>query len=348
MSKHHFRMPAEWEPHQATWLSWPHNIETWPENILPRIEELFAKMATELSHGEEVRINVADQEMEKRARSALRQLEVDFSKVFFHHFPTNDAWVRDHGPQFIIQEKSAKNQVGILDWEYNAWGNKYPPFDLDNAIPGQISEALGLSRWSPEMVLEGGSIEVNGRGTLLTTEQCLLHPNRNPQMSKEEIEEMLKHYLGVKKILWLGEGIVGDDTDGHIDDITRFVAADTVLTAVEENSEDENFKPLQENLIRLQGMTDQDERPLKIITLPMPGAVFHKGERLPASYANFYIGNKVVLVPIFSDPLDQAALKILQGLFSQRRVVGIDSRELAIGLGGIHCVTQQLPSILVK
>lgn len=298
-------------------------------------------MVKELSKGEQVFINVTDANMEKEARSLLKELKVPQEKVKFFYFPTNDAWVRDHGPIFL----TGKNSLGLTDWEYNAWGNKYPPFDDDNAIPGQIAKELNLERFVPEMVLEAGSIEVNGQGTLLTTESCLLNPNRNPQLEKSEIEKRLKEYLGVNHILWLGEGIAGDDTDGHIDDFVRFAGPNTLICALEEDPQEKNYQPLQENYRRLQEMVDQNGQPFKIITLPMPRPLKNYGERLPASYANFYIANEVVLVPTFADPNDQPALEILRKLFPQRRVVGMDSRELLIGLGAIHCITQQQPAV---
>ncbi len=341
-----YRMPAEWEPHRRTWLSWPHNPETWPEAALPRIREFWARMVQELVVGEEVAINVKDEGMEEEARSLLRKMEISLERVKFFHFPTDDAWVRDHGPLFLVRKNSQSPTLAVSDWEYNAWGNKYPPFDRDNAIPKQIAAALDVDCFIPGMVLEGGSIEVNGRGTLLTTEACLLNPNRNPKLTKTQIEKNLSDFLGVRHILWLGKGIVGDDTDGHVDDIVRFVEPSTLICALEEDRSDENYLSLRENYRRLEEMVDQDGKPLRIISLPMPRPVLFQGNRLPASYANFYIGNEVVLVPIFSDPQDEKALAILREIFPKRRVIGLESRELVIGLGGIHCVTQQEPAVL--
>ena len=338
-----FSMPAEWEPHQATWLSWPHNLETWPGSPLLEIQKVWVEIVYYLHTGEEVHINVENDLMEEEARSLLQERRVDFSNVFFHHFPTNDTWIRDHGPIFIMGEKKGKNQLALLDWNYNAWGDKYPPYDLDNAIPEQIAAYLKMERISLGWVLEGGSIEVNGSGTLLTTESCLLNPNRNPQLNRSEIEELLRHYLGVKKILWLGDGIVGDDTDGHIDDLARFVASDTVVTVVEEDFNDENYQALQENFQRLTEMSDEKGTPLKIIQLPMPAPIESDTGRLPASYANFYIANDVVLVPTFEDPKDGQALDKIKRLFPTRRTVGINCRQVVKGLGAFHCVTQQQP-----
>lgn len=335
-------MPAEWEPHEATWLSWPHNLETWPTPMMGRMERLWALIAKELSKGEQVHINVLGLSMEKRARSLLQESGANLQNVVFHHFPTNDAWIRDHGPVFIIRNTEGKGQVALTDWEYNSWGNKYPPFDKDNQIPSHIAESLNLEKFVPGMVLEGGAIEVNGKGILLTTESCLLNPNRNPSFSQKEIEERLKGFLGVQDVLWLGEGIVGDDTDGHVDDFARFVDSGTLVYSSENNPADENYLSLQENYQRLLKL--RQERRFELVPLPMPGALIYQGERLPASYANFYIGNEVVLVPVFRDPKDPAALEILSDLFPDRRVVGVDSRELVIGLGGVHCVTKQMPN----
>jgi agmatine deiminase len=287
-----------------------------------------------------VHINVADAAMEARARSVLARAGVAATNVFFHHHPTNDAWCRDHGPMFV---QRGGEQL-ILDWGYNAWGGKYPPFDLDDVIPSRIAAELGIPVAVPGMILEGGSIDVNGRGTLLTTEACLLHPNRNPDRSREDIERMLRDWLGVSHILWLGEGIVGDDTDGHIDDITRFTDERTVVTVIEEDPRDDNFAMLQDNLRRLETMTDQDGVPLRIVTLPMPHPVTYEGHRLPASYANFYIGNEVVLMPAYDPDRDGVAQETLQGLFPTRLVVPIDCTELIWGLGAFHCLTQQWPA----
>ena len=343
-----YRMPAEWEPHEATWLSWPHNRETWPGAFEP-IPELFARIAGILAESELVRINVADEGMAAEVESLLRQNGVNPDAVRFHLNPTNDAWVRDHGPIYVVcdggADRSPDSARAILNFNYNAWGNKYPPFDLDNAIPTRIADEFDEQQFSPGIVLEGGSIDVNGQGTLLTTESCLLNPNRNPHLDKPALEQRLIDNLGVRHILWLGDGIVGDDTDGHIDNITRFIAPDTVVTAVEDDPQDDNYQPLQDNLRRLQSMTDQDGRPLNVVTLPMPGPVFHDDHRLPASYANFYIANRRVLVPVYGHENDQPALETLQRLFPDRLVLGADCTDLVRGLGTIHCVTQQQPEV---
>jgi agmatine deiminase len=312
--------------------------------MLSRVEEVWVRMAAELSFGEKVHINVAGEAMEARARALFQNSGGKLDNIFFHPFPTDDAWIRDHGPIFVLKKEGGS--IALIDWDYNSWGGKYPPFDRDNEIPARVAAYLNLDSLKPGMVLEGGSIEVNGQNTLLTTESCLLNPNRNASRSRENIEAALKKFLGAEQILWLGDGIVGDDTDGHIDDIARFVDSGTILCALEDDPRDENYRPLQENYRRLQSFTNPRGKPFRILTLPMPQAVYEKEGRLPASYANFYIGNEVVLVPVFQDPRDQEALAILAELFPTRRVVGIDSRELVVGLGGIHCVTQQQPLLL--
>ena len=264
-------------------------------------------------------------------------------RVRFHHFPAYEPWCRDHGPIFLTRENKGAHVRAIVEWGYNAWGGKYPPFDLDDAIPQHVAKMRGLPLFSPGIVMEGGSIEVNGQGTLLTTTACLLNKNRNPQLNQGQIEKYLRDFLGVKQILWLGEGIVGDDTDGHIDDLTRFVNKTTFVTVLEEDPVDENYGILQENLKMLRTMRDPHGRPFRIVELPMPGAVEYDGQRLPASYANFYIANGIVLVPTYRHKNDAVALEILQKEFSNRRVIGVNSTELIWGLGSFHCITQQEP-----
>jgi agmatine deiminase len=337
-------MPAEWEPHRGTWLSWPHKEASWPGKFEP-VPGIFATLARHLAEHEEVHINVAGPAMEAEALGALEAAGADRRRIFFHYHPTNDAWCRDHGPIFIQRGSGARREQAILDWGYNAWGGKYPPFDLDDVVPRRIAQELGLPLYEPGIILEGGSIDVNGKGTLLTTEACLLNPNRNPRLDRSGIEEYLCAYLGVSKILWLGHGIVGDDTDGHVDDITRFVSADTVVTVVEDDPADENYEPLQENLERLRGMTDQDSRPLRLVTLPMPRPLYQDGQRLPASYANFYVANGIVMLPAYDPARDALAAATLQSLFPDREVVGVDCSDLVWGLGAFHCVTQQWPAL---
>jgi len=335
-------MPAEWEPHEATWLSWPHKEESWP-GAFETIPSVFAEITRELSHSELVRINVSDDEMADSVRAILKEAGARIDRVRFHLHPTNDAWARDHGPIYLLRKESGQSERAIVDWDYNAWGDKYPPYDLDDVIPSRIARETGEQLFEPGIVLEGGSIDVNGRGTLLTTESCLLNPNRNPQLTRQDIEQYLTEYLDVTNILWLGDGILGDDTDGHIDDLTRFISHDTVVTMIEEDSRDENHLPLRENLARLQTMKDERGQPLKIVTVQMPEPIFFDGQRLPASYANFYIANEAVLVPTYGGRNDAAALEAYAKLFPQRRIAGINCSRLVWGLGAIHCVTQQQP-----
>jgi agmatine deiminase len=338
-----YRMPAEWERHEATWIVWPHNLDTWPGKFAP-IPDAYVKMVCALHQHERVNICTNDAESAVRARGLLSRAGVDLSTIQFHEIPTNDTWVRDHGPIFITRVFEETNQLAVTDWIFNSWGQKYGPWDLDDVVPQKIAELFELQCFIPGIVLEGGSIDVNGLGTLLTTESCLLNPNRNPSLSRTDIEEYLRAYLGVSHILWLGDGIVGDDTDGHIDDIARFVNPTTVICAVEEDPADVNYRPLQDNLKRLQKMTDQYGQPLRVAPLCMPSPIEYKGNRLPASYANFYIANDTLLVPTYNCPNDQRALTTLQQLFPMRQVVGIPCTDLVWGLGAIHCVTQQQPA----
>lgn len=297
-------------------------------------------MIEALAESEPVCINVCNGAHEAEARSVLRGLPTE--RITFYRIPTDEPWCRDHGPIFLTRQRDPK--LAVVDWDYNAWGNKYPPFDLDEVVPTRVAETLKLPVFYPRMILEGGSIDVNGAGALLTSESCLLNKNRNPNLSRDEIEKRLRDYLGVRDILWLEDGIAGDDTDGHIDDLARFVSERTVVTVVEENRDDENHVPLQENLRRLRDMRIHQQH-LEILTLPMPKKMVREGLRLPASYANFYIANTCVLVPIFADPNDEAALSILRECFPGRRIIGIDSRELIWGLGTFHCLTQQQPAV---
>jgi agmatine deiminase len=339
-----FRMPAEWHPHRATWLTWPRREGISFPDKYETVPPVYAELIRHLVQVEEVNINVWNAEMEAQVRKVLSEHKTPLDGVRFHHFPAYEPWCRDHGPIFVVREEDGHRERAIVDWGYNAWGNKYPPYDLDDAIPQRIAALRGLRIFSPGIVMEGGSIEVNGRGTLLTTEACLLNPNRNPHLSKAEIEQYLQDYLGVRNILWLGEGIVGDDTDGHVDDLTRFVNPTTVVTVVEDDPADANYEILQDNLGRLRMWRDQDGEPLKIVELPTPGVIEHRGQRLPASYANFYIANRLVIVPTFRHANDARAVTVLQQLFPERRIIGIDSTELIWGLGSFHCITQQEPA----
>jgi len=335
-------MPAEWEPHRGTWFSWPHNRETWPDKFEP-VPAVFAEMVRHLLPGEEVHVNVPGADVEREARATLEAAGIHPDDVHFHRHKTNDSWCRDHGPIFVQRGHGNEVESLILDWDYNAWGGKYPPFEDDDKIPTLIGEELEIPVESPGIILEGGSIDVNGAGTLLTTEACLLNPNRNPHLDRAAIEGYLARYLGVRNVLWLGDGIEGDDTDGHVDDLTRFVNPTTVVTVVEDDPDDVNHRPLAENLRRLGTMTDQDRRPLDVVTLPMPRGLWHDGRRLPASYANFYVANGVVLLPGYDAERDDDARAVLAACFPGREVILIDCRDLVWGLGAIHCVTQQWP-----
>jgi len=339
-----WRMPAEWERHHGTWLTWPR-----PEGIsfpgkYETVPPVYAELIRHLAAVEAVNINVWHAEMEAWVHGLLGKLGCPLDNVRFHHFPAYEPWCRDHGPIFLARTHEGRRERAVVDWDYNAWGNKYPPCDLDDAVPRHVARLRGLPLFLPGIVMEGGSLDVNGAGTLLTTESCLLNPNRNPHLDRAAIERHLRDFLGVTQILWLGDGIVGDDTDGHVDDLTRFVNPTTVVTVVEEDPADENHAPLRENFERLRTMTDQDGRPLRVVTLPMPRRIEYDGQRLPASYANFYIANGLVLVPTFRDPRDAEAVDILQREFPDRRVLGVDSTELIWGLGSFHCISQQEPA----
>ncbi len=326
-----YRMPAEWHPHAATWLSWPRpdgiSFPDRYDEILPTL----GKMVRALAPHERVDINCRDANVEAIARKTIGKTR----NVRFHQIPSYEPWCRDHGPIFVKRGK----KLAVVDWGYNAWGGKYPPYDDDDAVPQRIAEKLGVPVFTPGIIMEGGSLDVNGEGLLLTTEACLLNLNRNPHLNRQQIEQSLKDYLGVTTVLWLGDGILGDDTDGHVDDLARFVAKDTVVTVIEDDPQDENYRPLQENLERLR------KTKLKIVILPMPGVVEYDGQRLPASYANFYIANNVVLLPAYRHKRnDEQARETLQRCFPDRRVVPIDSTNLIWGLGSFHCLTQQQPA----
>ena len=335
-----YRMPAEWEPHAATWLSWPRREGISFPDSFDRVLPTLRAMVEALIESENVCINVCNGAHEAEARQVLRGLSME--RITFHRIPTNEPWCRDHGPIFLTRKKEPR--LAIVDWDYNAWGNKYPPFDLDEVVPTRVAEIFDVPVFYPRMILEGGAIDVNGDGALLTTKSCLLNPNRNPNLNRDEIEIRLRDYLGAREILWLGEGIEGDDTDGHIDDLARFVSGRMILTVVEENRDDKNYEPLRENLARLRKMKIGN-RKIDIVTLPMPNKIVRENLRLPASYANFYIANSCVLLPTFADANDRIALSILQKLFPDRRVIGIDCRELIWGLGTFHCLTQQQPAV---
>jgi agmatine deiminase len=338
-----YYFPAEFAPHTATWLSWPHKEASWPGKI-DNIYPFYSQFVKEVSLGEKVCINVIDEPMKAFAMKCLKEAGAEMSNIQFFIHPTNDAWCRDHGPAFLINPNAGNKKV-IVDWNYNAWGNKYPPFDLDDVIPTLIGKQYNMPVYHPGIVMEGGSVEFNGQGTLLTSTACLLNPNRNPNLNQQQIEEYLCHYYGVEQILWVDEGIIGDDTDGHIDDTVRFVNANTVLTVIEENKQDENYELLQHNLRQLQQMRLTNGQQLNIVELPMPDAVVYDEQRLPASYANFYIANAAVIVPTYRCANDDKALQIIQQSFPDRKVTGIDSTEIIWGLGSFHCLSQQEPAV---
>lgn len=366
-------MPAEWEPHAATWLGWPHNRTDWPGKFQP-IPWVYAEIVRHLARVERVEILVEDKPAEDKARDVLERADAWRPSVRFHRWATNRGWTRDFCPIFVLWRGSAtrapQSRVGLVNFRFNAWA-KYSDWRLDDRASEQMVRWLKLPAWRPtanvarapspakssvvhapsrvrpqeRIVLEGGSIDVNGRGLLLTTEECLLSPvqQRNPSLGREQLERIFADYLGIEKVLWLERGIAGDDTHGHIDDTARFVSPDTIITAVEPNAADPNHKPLTANLARLRAMADQHGRRLNVVELPMPAPVVFRGQRLPASYANFYVANGLVLVPVFNDPNDRVALNLLAQLFSGREIIPIYSRDLVWGLGTIHCMTQQQP-----
>jgi agmatine deiminase len=340
-SPFNYTMPAEWEPHEAVWLSWPHDPISFP--FLDKAEEEYAAFVAEVSSSERVELQVLNDDMQQRAGQLLSAHGVDLARVRFHHASYADIWFRDYGPIFVRDGKR-ESKLAMIKWIFNAWGGKYETLKVDDRTAYRIREVLRLPLLEPGIVLEGGSIEVNGQGTLLTTEQCLLNPNRNPQLSKKEIERYLRDYLGVRQFIWLKEGIEGDDTDGHIDDIARFVNPTTVVCALTNDAADPDHAPLRANFELLTAATDQCGRKLNVIPLPTPGWVGDEEGRLPASYANFYISNTKVLVPIFGQPNDSKAVAVIQSVFPGRTVIGLMAKHLVYGLGTFHCMSQQQPS----
>lgn len=344
-----FAMPAEWETHEATWIGWPHNKTDWPGKIAP-IHWVYGEIARKIAQSEIARIIVNDEAHETQARRVLDKVGADFSHIQFFRFPTNRGWTRDFGP-FFVKRQARRPEIAIANFQFNAWA-KYKDFGKDNRVPELAAEALNVKIFDAEyknkhVVLEGGAIDVNGRGTLLTTEECLLDKQtqaRNPDLSKEEIEKAICQFLGVTNIVWLGKGIEGDDTHGHIDDICRFVNPNTVVLCREKDSDDYNHAVLEENFERLQDARLEDGGKIQVVELPMPAPLYFEGRRLPASYANFYITNAAVLVPTFNDENDRKALGILAEIFKDRSVIGIHAVDLVWGLGTLHCLTQQQPA----
>jgi agmatine deiminase len=332
-----FRMPAEWELHESTWLSWPKDPLTFPPEIIDRVEHIYLEMIRALQVGERVDLLVDDQKTEDRIVSLLSSTD----NVRFHLIKSQDVWMRDYGPIFVRNAQ----EIAATKWIFNAWGGKYDELLRDNEAGQEICNGLGVRIFEPGIVLEGGSIDVNGLGSCLTTTQCLLNKNRNQQLGKDQIEKYLHDYLGVTNLIWLGEGIAGDDTDGHVDDIARFVSSNKVVCMIEEYSSDENYEALKMNFETLKSSSTSDGGSIEIFPLKMPGKVEDPEGRLPASYANFYIGNTAVLVPVFGDRNDREALSTLSNVFPGRRVIGINCKELVYGFGGIHCVTQQQPAL---
>jgi agmatine deiminase len=335
-----YRFPAEWEKHKATWLTWPYRDDSFPGK-LNSIYPSYMQFVKQISIGEKARINIPDGSSKEIIKNLLVKFEVAPDSVEFFINPSNDVWCRDHGPAFLIKSGSQKNKA-VVKWEFNAWGEKYP-CDLDNRVATNIAEFLGLEIFKPGIVMEGGSVDVNGTGTLMTTSSCLLNKNRNPKLSRENIEKFLCENYCVEQVLWLSDGIEGDDTDGHIDDITRFINSDTVVTMIEPDKNDVNHIPLNQNLEKLKKMRLLNGKQINIIELPMPEPVYYNDQRLPASYANFYFSNNALIVPIFRSKNDEIAFRILSGVIKDRPVVGIDSTEIIWGFGSFHCLSQQEP-----
>lgn len=348
-----YRMPAEWEPHEATWIAWPHNREDWPGKFAP-VPWVYVEIVRLLTKGERVNIVIKGRKRRERVAEQLDAHGVDMERVTFIKAATDRVWLRDSGPTFLVNNRAEADRVALLDWKFNAWA-KYDNHLHDDRIPSKVADKLALKRWEPyfevegrpvRVVLEGGAIDVNGKGTLLTTEECLLSEiqARNPLLDRTDLEHVFADYLGARHVIWLDRGIDGDDTHGHVDDLARFVDPTTVVTVVEHRESDPNYEPLQDNLRRLQAAHDQDGQSLRVVTLPMPSPVVFEGFRLPASYANFYIANGVVIVPTFNDPADRVALNTLADLFPGRDVVGIHAVDLVLGLGTLHCLSQQQPA----
>lgn len=342
-----FFMPAEWEKHSGTLLSWPSNRETWPGERLQRVEAVYIQIIATLIRFEDVHIILSDDETARRAKTMIEKHLPLSAPIIFHKRPGNDVWARDFGPIFVKRKTESADEFALTDWGYNAWGGKYPPFDNDNDVPRWFSETYGIKRFKPEMILEGGSIETNGAGVMLTTESVLLNPNRNPGLSKLEIEQKLKDYLGQKKIIWLKNGLAGDDTDGHIDDLSRFLNKNTIVTMITNDKDDVNYESLLENHEILKSATDEHSNPFEIVTLPMPltkidGTTVDGSEHVPASYANFYIANGAVLLPVYDPRYDEKAIALFKKYMPNHVIIPISCADLVWGQGSIHCITQQL------
>ena len=333
-----YRWPAEWERHAATWISWPHNRATWPDRF-QRVPECFATIIRTLAQYEPVQVLSGGEPVMDEAQKMVG----DLANVTLHDIPTNDAWIRDYGPTFI--QAPGSREVAAIDWQFNSWGGKYPPWDLDNTVPEQITQQLGMRRFPVDVVMEGGSIDGNGRGAILTTQSCLLDSQRNAGMHRQQMERILLQYCSASEVIWIAGGpMAGDDTDGHVDQLARFVSPNQIVVAVEDDPQDENYQRLHTNLRVLESCRDQWPEPLEIITLPMPHPIYFDQQRVPASYCNFYIANGCVLVPLFDDPADDEACQILEPLFPGRTIIGLAARDLAWGLGAFHCLTQQQPA----
>jgi agmatine deiminase len=343
-AQHGFSFPAEWAPRKATWISWPRPEGiSFPGKYDEAIEDI-AGLINVLVTLEEVHLNVPNENYRRIVTGFLKARRVNMRRVFFHFIPTNEAWARDHGPAFVLRQHRGKTQAAIVDWGFNAWGGKYPPWDADDNVPTRIAEELKLPVFYPRIVMEGGAVDFNGAGTVMTTTSCLLNQNRNPGVSKKRIEQYLRDYYGQTHVIWLGEGIEGDDTDGHIDDLARFIDERTIAIGIETNKRDPNYAILQKARGALEKATDQDGNPFEIVDLPMPKPIAYDGQRVPATYVNFYFANGALLVPTFGQrDRDRQAIAILQKQLPKRKVIGVDCRKLIWGLGAIHCFTQQQP-----
>ncbi|MCA1586449.1 MAG: agmatine deiminase family protein [Acidobacteria bacterium] len=339
-----YSFPPEWHRHAGTWISWPRPEGiSFPDRYHESIEDVIQAVAT-IARFEPVHLNVPNGNYERIVRGMLIDRGVPRHRLRFHHIASNECWTRDHGPAFVLRERRGHIDAAVVDWAFNAWGDKYPPYDADDAVPQAVARELGLPLFAADIVMEGGAVDFNGAGTVLTTTACLLNPNRNRGLPRADVERHLRDYYGQGHVVWLGDGIAGDDTDGHVDDLARFVDSRTIVIGIEQDPSDANFHVLRDNRRRLDRARDQDGRPFTIVELPMPRPVSYKGQRLPATYMNFYFVNRALLVPVFGQRArDAKALATLQRVVRKRRVVGVDCRALIWGLGAIHCLTQQQP-----